>query len=1063
MNKAGLPWVPSRAGTRTSRRSRQQEITKSMDNSDPAARRLLPRLGRHEKPNSLPGLVLATATALSLVHAACGDAVSPPPDPPPPEPARPAAIAVISGNNQSSHGDESLPDPIVVGVRDQYGSLMSGIAVTFIPQSGHGRTDPSASTTDAEGRASTQWTLGNFAGQQVLNVAVHNGPTATVHADALQPRPKASILTTTAMAAEGDSLHLTIQLSDTVSDTIEIRYTIGGDGDGATADADSADYAGPPYGTVEIPAGSTAGVLSVAITDDMEAEPAHEVLIVTLDPSTSDSGHRLGIAVSATVTILEGVCDRSSWILDGLADMLPAVECWEVTPDDLASLKGELDLRPTTPVDDGLRVLRSGDLSGLKGIAFIYLSGNKLTELPANVFDDLVSLRWLTLYNNELASLPSDVFSKLINLELLSLGYNQLSDLPDAAFAGLTHLDDLRLGNNRLTALPSDAFHGLARLRRLEFVDNEIAELPLGVFESLTALTSLDLRVNRLGGLREDAFAGLAKLEWLALGANRLAALPAGLFTGLGALQYLDLGHNRLGELPPGVFRDLSDLNLLDLYNNRLATLPERAFIGLENLDELNLAENPGGPFQLSLELIRTDTVDALAPGPAKVAVRVAEGVPFGFSLEVTVQRGDATATSATMLAGSEQSDTISIQQGDNLGSPTHVSIGPAPWLPDGFDGSCGYVPGKKWRCVQVVSGESVVLFGQDSNRTPVAMTTLPRYRLRVGEVEATLELGEHFRDPDDDRLTYSARSTDSLVAVAGIRGDILDVVAVDEGRAQVLVTATDPDGLSATLAVDLRVGAEQSGYSIDVAVTDGFSASQIDALEQAATRWQEIVRHTRDSDVVWRSRSNECGEARYEQVPHRSRGAFWRGLLIQLAPASDGQFGGGWHGRVGGRLAQMDHCGHVGAVRNVPLRPMIMNVEIDMADVVAWEETGELTTLAMHVIGHALGFGIMWEDAGLLREENGDAHFPRPRAVSAFNAAGGNEYSGAKVPVETRREQFLLKGIHWRESVLGVELMTGVLTPGVLNPLSAITIASLADLGYEVDLSLAEAFTIGR
>ena len=235
VNKRGLPWVPSRAGTKTSRRSRQQEITKSMDNSDPAARRLLPRLGRHEKPNSLPGLVLATATALSLVHAACGDAVSPPPDPPPPEPARPAAIAVISGNNQSSHGDESLPDPIVVGVRDQYGSLMSGIAVTFIPQSGHGRTDPSASTTDAEGRASTQWTLGNFAGQQVLNVAVHNGPTATVHADALQPRPKASILTTTAMAAEGDSLHLTIQLSDTVSDTIEIRYTIGGDGDGATA------------------------------------------------------------------------------------------------------------------------------------------------------------------------------------------------------------------------------------------------------------------------------------------------------------------------------------------------------------------------------------------------------------------------------------------------------------------------------------------------------------------------------------------------------------------------------------------------------------------------------------------------------------------------------------------------------------------------------------------------------------------------------------------------------------------------------------------------------------
>ena len=445
--------------------------------------------------------------------------------------------------------------------------------MTFIPQSGHGRTDPSAATTDAEGQASTQWTLGNFAGQQQLNVAVHNGPTATVHADAFQPRPKASILAATAMAAEGDSLHLTVQLSDTVNEAIEITYTITGDADETTADADSADYVGPPHGRVAIPAGSATATLRLTITDDMEAEPAHELLNVTLDPSTSDSGHRLGNTVSATVTILEGVCDRSSWVLDGLTDMLPAVECWEVMPDDLASIEGTLDLRPTTPSADTVRELRYGDLGGLRGIESIKLTGNGLTELPVNVFDDLGSLRNLGLWGNRLTTLPLDIFGSLTALRSLNLGTNRLTQLPDGAFAGLTHLDYLNLSNNRLTALPSNAFHGLARLRRLEFVDNEIAELPLGVFESLTALTSLDLRVNRLGGLREDAFAGLAKLEWLRLGANRLAALPAGLFTGLGALQYLDLRHNRLGDLPPGVFHDLSNLNYLNLSSNRLSTL----------------------------------------------------------------------------------------------------------------------------------------------------------------------------------------------------------------------------------------------------------------------------------------------------------------------------------------------------------------------------------------------------------------------------------------------------------------------------------------------------------
>lgn len=1037
-----------------------------MDNSDPVARRLLPRLGRHEKPNSIPGLVLATATALSLVHIACGDAVSPP-DPPPPEPARPAAIAVVSGNNQSSHGDESLPDPIVVGVRDQYGNLMSGIAVTFIPQSGHGRTDPSASTTDAEGRASTQWTLGNFAGQQVLNVAVHNGPTATVHADALQPRPKASILTTTAMAAERDSLHFTIQLSDTVSDTIEIRYTIGGDGDGATADADSADYAGPPYGTIWIAAGSPTGILSVAITDDMEAEPAHEILIVTLDPSTSDSGHRLGSTVSATATIQEGVCDRSSWILNGLADMLPAVECWEVTPDNLASIEGSLDLRPATPSADTVRALRYGDLGGLHGIESLALSGNNLAELPPEVFDDLTSLRDLNLRHNRLVSLPPDLFRNLTALRWLNLAQNQLTRLPEAAFAGLTDLYSLSLGNNQLTAVPSDAFEGLSSLGRLELLHNKIPELPAGAFGSLTALRTLDLRLNRLGRLPEDAFAGLVKLERLALGGNRLTKLPAGLFTGLVALRYLNLGHNRLGELPSGAFQDLANLYHLDLYNNRLAMLPERAFVGLENLDELNLAENPGGPFQLSLEVIRIDTADALAPGPAKVALRIAEGVPFGFSIVVSVQRGDASATSMTMLAGSEQSDTISVQQDDNPGSPTHVSIGPPPRLPDGFDGDCSYVAGKKWRCVQLVAGESLVLFGRDSNSTPVATVELPRYRLRVGEVEANVALEEHFRDPDGDRLSYAAQTTDSSVATARIVGSHLHLVPVGAGSALVSVTGRDTGGLSANLEAEVRVGAQQTGYTIDVAVADGFSPSQIEAFENAAARWQEIVRHTSDSDVVSSGGvGRRCGTEPYERTPHRRFDQGWLrgGLLVQVGPGSDGQFGSGWHGRVGGHLAQMGVCRAVRTAYNgPPARPQIVNLEIDMADVAAWEEQGELATLATHVFGHALGFGIMWDDHGLLREANGDAHFAGPRAVSAFDAAGGNEYSGAKVPVETRREQFFLAGIHWRESVLGVELMTGVLTPGVLNPLSAITIASLADLGYHVDVSLAEGFNIGE
>ena len=46
----------------------------------------------------------------------------------------------------------------------------------------------------------------------------------------------------------------------------------------------------------------------------------------------------------------------------------------------------------------------------------------------------------------------------------------------------------------------------------------------------------------------------------------------------------------------------------------------------------------------------------------------------------------------------------------------------------------------------------------------------------------------------------------------------------------------------------------------------------------------------------------------------------------------------------------------------------------------------------------------------------------------------------------------------HWRETIFGNELMTGYLNSGT-NPLSAVTVGSLADLGYGVDLAAADTF----
>ena len=49
----------------------------------------------------------------------------------------------------------------------------------------------------------------------------------------------------------------------------------------------------------------------------------------------------------------------------------------------------------------------------------------------------------------------------------------------------------------------------------------------------------------------------------------------------------------------------------------------------------------------------------------------------------------------------------------------------------------------------------------------------------------------------------------------------------------------------------------------------------------------------------------------------------------------------------------------------------------------------------------------------------------------------------------------------HWRETVLNAELMTAWTEEGVPEPMSAITIQSLADMGYAVDLTAADPYRL--
>jgi hypothetical protein len=60
---------------------------------------------------------------------------------------------------------------------------------------------------------------------------------------------------------------------------------------------------------------------------------------------------------------------------------------------------------------------------------------------------------------------------------------------------------------------------------------------------------------------------------------------------------------------------------------------------------------------------------------------------------------------------------------------------------------------------------------------------------------------------------------------------------------------------------------------------------------------------------------------------------------------------------------------------------------------------------------------------------------------------------------VENTGEQGTPDG-HWRESVMGNELMTGYIA-GTPNPLSLVTVESLADQGYSVSTAAADPYNL--
>ena len=269
--------------------------------------------------------------------------------------------------------------------------------------------------------------------------------------------------------------------------------------------------------------------------------------------------------------------------------------------------------------------------------------------------------------------------------------------------------------------------------------------------------------------------------------------------TDVGGRRDLDLANTGLAALQGADLSGLSALTVLDLSGNALTSLPEGLFAGLGTLEEVQLQDNPGAPFVLRLDLVRTDAAP-WAPAPARVVARVREGAPFAMRAALSAVNGTLSPATALVPAGMTAGAPMAVVQ-DAAGA-TRVTAA-APAVPDTRCGLLGTY--RCFRGIATTAGGTLVLF-----KAPPTVTDTPSGATLAAEGDAArMDLSALFAASDGGALTYVARSSDPTLATASVAGDTLTLASNEDGRegaVTITVTATDEDGLSVTLTFEVTV-----------------------------------------------------------------------------------------------------------------------------------------------------------------------------------------------------------------------------------------------------------------
>ena len=557
-------------------------------------------------------------------------------------------------------------------------------------------------------------------------------------------------------------------------------------------------------------------------------------------------------------------------------------------------------------------------------------------------------------------------------------------------------------------------------LNRLHAVDQAISDLT--GLEFASNLKYLYLSGNNISDI--SALSGLTDLAGLVISENNISDISA--LSGLTKLTRLDLSENNISDI--SVLSGLTNLFILGLSGNNISEIS--ALSGLTKLIGLVISGNNISDISALSDLTNLTGLDL-----------------SGNNISDISALSGLTKLTGLDLSGNNISD-ISVLSGlTNLRELelNENNISDISALSGLTDLKTLFLTGNNISDISALSGLTKLtrLYLSENNISDIsALSSLTNLSLldfpwnNISDISALSGLTELGRLVliGNNISDISALSSLTKLGFLDLRINPLNASSINDH-----IPALKSRG-ARVFFDSFRIEQDDSDFDIELVFLSHFTEGQKREIQYAARRWMSIIRGDLPEYTFTQGWSGTCGDHSFE-IPAGERIDDLRIYITSYDDDSDGN--PGWGGPS--VLRETSHLSVVGC--------MSFNLSYNSVPL----------STALHEIGHVLGFGTLWDAFGFLQNPsrnnpNADTHFNGPLAIAAFNDAGGWDYAGAKVPVLRQGGPGSVDS-HWRNSVFeGGELMRSGQGNGVL---SAITIQSLADLGYSVDVTQADSYTL--